>query len=177
VTTYLPRPVSKFKPFAERLVPGTVIQIQNKAGNTLVDFNPYVGYRFTGRMTTGVGWNQRTAYNTKGKNFNPAARIYGPRIFGEFKLWKGFSPRGEVELMNTAIPPFNNSSLDASNREWVCGVFFGIKKQYKFFKNVRGTAMVMARLSDSDHKSPYVDVINARFGFEFPHKIKRKKVQ
>lgn len=26
--------------------------------------------------------------------------IFGPHAFGEFKLWKGFSPRTEVEVMN-----------------------------------------------------------------------------
>ena len=28
----------------------------------------------------------------------------------------------------------------------------------------------MARLFDPDHKSPYADVLNVRFGFEFPLK-------
>jgi hypothetical protein len=34
--------------------------------------------------------------------------------------------------------------------------------------------MVMFRLFNPDHKSPYVDVVNVRVGFEFPMKKKLK---
>ena len=137
----------------------------------MVDFNPYAGYRFTGRITAGLGWNQRVPYNIDAAKFSSDERIYGPRIFGEFKLWKGFSPRAEIEVMNTSIPPYTGTpTVDPSRREWVWGTFVGIKKDYKFFKNIKGTAMVMMRLYNPDYKSPYGDVVNARFGFEFPMK-------
>jgi hypothetical protein len=140
---------------------------------TSVDFNPYAGYRFTGRTTAGVGWNQRIAYNLDKKLFNPEARVFGPRIFGEYKLWKGFSPRLEGEVMNTTVPPSTiTTSLDPGQREWVWGAFVGLKKEYRFFKNVKGTALIMARIFNTDHKSPYADVLNVRFGFEFPMKKK-----
>ncbi len=165
----------KGKPFIERLVPGIGIQIQKKGGDVLVDFNPYAGYRFTGRITAGLGWNQRVAYNFDNGIFNAQAKIFGPRTFGEFKLWKGFSPRVEVEVMNTNVPPITRTpTVDPFQREWVWGAFVGVKKEYKFIKNVKGTALVMMRLFNPDHKSPYADVVNVRFGFEFP--MKKKKV-
>ena len=161
------------RPFIERLIPGVGIQVQRRADVVLVDFNPYMGYKFTGRITTGVGWNQRVAYNIDKTKFDPNVRIFGLRIYGEFKLWKGFSPRAELEVMNTSIPPLARAtSLDPGKREWVWGAFVGIKKEYRFIKNVRGTALVMMRLFDPDHKSPYGDVINVRFGFEFLMKKK-----
>ena len=49
-----------------------------------------------------------------------------------------------------------------------------MKKEYKFIKNVKGTALVMVRLFNPDHKSPYADVLNVSFGFEFPMKKKIK---
>jgi hypothetical protein len=165
----------KGKPFIERLVPGIGIQVQKKGGDVLVDFNPYAGYRFTGRITAGLGWNQRVAYNFDNGIFNAQAKIFGPRTFGEFKLWKGFSPRVEVEVMNTNVPPITRTpTVDPLKREWVWGAFLGVKKEYKFIKNVKGTALVMMRLFNPDHKSPYADVVNVRFGFEFP--MKKKKV-
>ncbi|WP_276374889.1 hypothetical protein [Chryseolinea sp. H1M3-3] len=164
----------KGKPFIERLVPGVGIQIQKKGGDVLVDFNPDAGYRFTGRITAGIGWNQRVAYNFDNGIFNAQAKIYGPRTFGEFKLWKGFSPRVEVEVMNTNVPPITRTpTVDPFQREWVWGAFVGVKKEYKFIKNVKGTALVMMRLFNPDHKSPYADVVNVRFGFEFPMKKKK----
>ena len=161
------------KPLIERIVPGIGLQIQKKGDDLTVDFNPYAGYRFTGRITAGIGWNQRIAYNVDRTNFNPHARIYGPRTFGEFKLWKGFSPCAELEVMNTNVPPLTRTpSLIRRKREWVWGAFVGMKKEYKFLKNVKGTALVMMRIFNPDRKSPYADVVNARFGFEFPMKKK-----
>lgn len=162
----------------ERIIPGIAMQIQKKNDELMVDFNPYVGYRFTGKISAGLGWNQRVSYKMDNGTFNNDARIYGPRMYGEYKLGLGFSPRAEVELMNTYIPPFARpTGADLRERQWVCGVFVGMKKDYKFFKKINGTAQVMFRLFDSNNKSPYADVINARFGFEFPMKKKKKTKQ
>lgn len=162
------------KPLVERIVPGVALQMQKKGEDLLVDFNPYAAYRFTRRISAGLGWNQRVGYNTDQYRFNPAARIYGPRAFGEFKLGKGFSPRAEIEVMNTGIPPLSTTTYDPSRREWIRGAFAGMKKDYKLFKKIRGTAMVMARLFNYHRKSPYADILNVRFGFEFPMKKKVK---
>lgn len=162
------------KTFAERIVPGTSIQIQRRGNNVLVDFNPYVGYRFSSKLRGGVGWNQRLAYGLNNYRFQPGARIFGPRTYGEFKLGRGFSPRLEFEFMNTQVPPFT-SATDPEKREWVFGAFAGMKKEYKLYKKIKGTVMIMARLYNLDHKSPYADVINMRIGFEIVTKKKLKK--
>ena len=89
------------------------------------------------------------------------------------RLGKGFSPRLEAEVMNTYVPPFiRTTPSDLGDRQWVWGVFAGIKKDYKFLKKINGTALVMFRMFDPHRKSPYADVLNARFGFEFPMKKK-----
>jgi hypothetical protein len=75
--------------------------------------------------------------------------------------------------MNTFVPPYIKvSPADLGQREWVWGVFVGMKKGYKFWKKINGTALIMLRLFDPHRKSPYADVVNARFGFEFPMKKK-----
>ncbi len=162
----------KGKPLIERIVPGLAFQLQKKDDDLLVDFNLYFGYRFTKRFTAGGGWNQRVGYNTDKNAWSPeGARIYGPRMFSEYKLSKGFSPRVELEVMNTFVPPYlNNAKSDPGSREWVWGAFVGMKKDYTLYKKIKGTAMVMLRLFDPDRKSPYADVVNARFGFEMPIK-------
>jgi hypothetical protein len=163
------------KKFIERLLPGIALQVQGKTQNVLVDFNSYAGYRFTGKLTAGAGWNHRLAYNTKYNGFTSVPRIYGPRMYAEYKIGKGFSPRFELEWMNTNVPPFiRKLTSDFSERQWVMGTFLGIKKEYRFFKNVRGTSMIMTRLNNPHHKSPYADVINVRVGFEFPIRKKPK---
>jgi hypothetical protein len=49
------------KPLVERIIPGIAMQIQKKNDELMVDFNPYAGYRFTGKLTTGIGWNHRVS--------------------------------------------------------------------------------------------------------------------
>ena len=146
-----------------------IFQIFQKKGNFLMDFNLYAGYRVNGRLTTGIGWNQRVAYNLDRDEFNPKARVFGPRAFGEFKLGRGFSPLIEIEVMNTLIPTFtSNSRADDGMREWVLSGLVGIKKEYKFYKNIKGTTTIMINVLHPRNKSPYPDWINARFGFKFP---------
>jgi hypothetical protein len=164
------------KPFIERVVPGIAFQLQKKNDLLFTDFNPYFGYKFTGRLTAGIGWNQRVSYNLNDNAFENDSRIFGPRAYTEYKLWRGFSPRLEVETMNTFVPPYIKvSPADVGQREWVWGVFVGMKKDYKFWKKINGTAQVMFRLFDPHRKSPYADVVNARFGFEIPMKKKPAK--
>lgn len=161
----------KGKPLIERIVPGINLQIQTRGKEFMVDFNPYAGYRFSGRITAGLGWNQRVSYNYDFKQFISSSTIFGPRAFGEFRLGKGFCPRAEVEVMNTRVPPATlSANVDPYSRQTVWGIFTGIKKEYKFIGSVKGTASVMVRLYDPKRQSPYGDVVNARIGFEFPMK-------
>jgi hypothetical protein len=52
-----PNPL-KGKPWFERMVPGLNYFIQNKH-YTLVDFNPYVAWRFYPKLSASIGWNER----------------------------------------------------------------------------------------------------------------------
>jgi hypothetical protein len=78
--------------------------------------------------------------------------------------------------MNASISSLTRThTTDPFHREWIWGAFAGIKKEYKLIRNVNGTASVMMRLYNPNRKSPYTDVVNARFGFEFPVKKKSPK--
>ena len=71
--------------------------------------------------------------------------------------------------MNTEIPDHPGlSTNDPPARDWVWGAFAGLKKEYRFIKRIKGTALIMFRLFDPSRKSPYGDIMNVRFGFEFP---------
>jgi hypothetical protein len=162
--------VMRGKPFIERIVPGIALQIHRKDA-WMVDFNLYAGYRFNPRLTAGAGWNQRVAYDTDNNEFEPDLRIYGPRLFGDFAIGQGFSSRLEPEYMNTRVPPqFSSGNTDANGREWVFSTIVGIKKEYTFLRNVKGTMMLLYNLHDPHHRSPYGDKLMMRFGFEFARK-------
>lgn len=165
-----PNPMKR-KPFVERLVPGLMLQYQRKNAY-LLDLNPYVGYRLSGRFTVGVGWNHRYAYISDARSFDSRLRIFGPRSYVDFKLGKGFIARLEGETMNTFVPSTLWGNPDSGAREWVWGCMTGIKKEYRIYKNLKGTALIQYNIFDPHHKAPYVDRVNSRIGFEYT--IKRK---
>ncbi|MBX2966854.1 MAG: hypothetical protein KF845_11960 [Cyclobacteriaceae bacterium] len=166
----------KGKPLRERLVPGLSLQIQ-KRNDWWFDFNPYIGYRFTGRITAGMGWNQRVAFNFGKGNFDQDMFIYGPRSYGEFRIKKGFSGRLEIETMNTPvrIPP----SQDFATREWVWSSMAGLKKEYRISKSLRGNTQVLYNLFNPKYKSPYTDRLNMRIGIEYkiPKKGSKQRIK
>lgn len=101
--------------------------------------------------------------------------IFGPRAYGEYKISEGLKARLETEYLDTTVPPmFSTGKADPEGKEWVFSAMAGVKKDYRFFKNIRGTAMVLYNLYDADHRSPYAERLVMRFGFEFPM---RKKVR
>ena len=167
-----PPNVMKGKPFIERLVPGLYFQCQQK-NMYLLDVNPYVGYRISGRFTTGAGWNQRYAYDKPSRSFDTRARIFGPRAFVDFKLGKGFIAHVESESMNGFVPSTLRGNPDTGRKEWVWSFMTGIKKEYKIYKNLKGTALIQYNLFNRYYKAPYVDRLNSRVGFEYS--IKKKK--
>ncbi len=163
----------KGKPFIERLIPGFYFQFQQKQFN-LYDINPYAGYRISGRFTAGAGWNQRFAYDRKRNEWTSKARIYGPRAFVDFSIGKGFIAHVESEMMNTFVPnQLRVPTFDNGHREWVWAMMTGMKREYKIYKNLRGTVLIQYNLFNPKFKAPYVDRLNSRIGFEY--QLRRKK--
>jgi hypothetical protein len=157
-----PNPM-KDKSLAERLVPGLSFQIQKKT-EWWFDFNPYVGYRFNGRLTAGIGWNHRVAYNFDSWQVNHEATIYGIRLYSEYEITEGLKPRLEIESMNTPVRTLPDQTYN--HREWVFSAMIGLKKEYRISSKLRGNAQVLYNLYNPDYKSPYVERWNFRIGFE-----------
>lgn len=168
-----PNPM-KSKPFAERLVPGLFLQYQRK-NLYLADFNPYVGYRISARFTSGLGWNHRYAYDKKTKQFNSRSAIFGPRAYVDFRLGKGFIAHVEGESMNSFVPSTLLGNPDTGERKWVWSFMTGIKKEYRIYKNLKGTALIQYNLFNRYYKAPYVDRLNSRIGFEYVIKVKKAR--
>lgn len=168
-----PNPL-KGKPLVERVVPGVYFQYQQRTFY-LADVNLYIGYRLFRRMTVGMGWNQRYAYDKTTRQFNTRARIFGPRSYVDFGLAKGFIAHFEGESMNTFVPSTLNGNPDSGHREWVCTLMTGIKKEYKIFGNLRGTALIQYNIFNRKYKAPYVDRLNSRIGFEYTLKQNSRK--
>jgi hypothetical protein len=169
-----PPNVMKGKPFIERVVPGVFLQFQLK-NSWLFDVNPYTGYKLSGRFIPGIGWNQRFVYDNKAATWFSRSRIYGPRAFIDFKVGKGFLIHFEQEAMNTYVPSRFHQNTDLGKREWVWSTMVGMKKIYKIYKNLNGTVLIQYNLTNQYFKTPYLDKLNSRMGFEYVLKRKGKK--
>ncbi|MFM8743002.1 MAG: hypothetical protein ACKODM_06730 [Cytophagales bacterium] len=159
----------KGKPFVERLRPGINLQIQSRQ-NLMVDFNPQIGYRISGRFAAGIGWNDRVSFNSKKSSVNFDDRVYGPRSYVQVKVKGGSYGLLNAECMNAAFVP---SSGEAS-RQWVWSYLAGYKQEFRISNKLLGNLQIMYTFYTSYYQSPYVDKINMRVGFEFPQKRKRK---
>jgi hypothetical protein len=169
----LPNPL-KGKPLIERIVPGITYQIQTSS-YFLLDVNPMVMYLITPHLSAGGGWNERLAIDDW--QLTSEGRVYGPRVAVELKLPKGFNFRLLPEILNTPLPPLmaQTRGVDSGYREWVPSVFFGMKKDFKVYKKIKGNTEILYNLYDPDGKSPYGDKLSVRFGFEF-HLKKKDRV-
>jgi hypothetical protein len=166
-------PRESVPPLIERFVPGVLWQIQ-KSNLWLIDINPSVRFRAKKLISIGSGWNERIALDQAGK-YKPEGRVYGLRNFAEVTIRKGFAARFDTEYMN-AFVPVSFQQQDVGERKWVWSYFVGIKKDFSFGRGVMGNVQLMYVIFDPKNQSPYLTKLNARFGFEFPFKVKRKRM-
>jgi hypothetical protein len=159
----------KGKPFRDRLLPGLSLQFQNST-NQWFDFNLYLGYRISGKITAGAGWVERISENLKEWEYHPEERAYGPRAFGEFKIKGGLHARAEAEYLNAQVTSPYLKQQDVTGRAWVWSYFAGMKQSFNYSKSLKGNVQVMYNLYNPEKRSPYVSRLNVRIGIEIPMK-------
>lgn len=161
----------KGKPLIERLRPGFNLQFQmNK--DLLLDVNPQVGYRFSGRWMAGLGWNYRWGYNTRQQNFPSQDRVFGPRAFVQLKIKDSNYVMAVIEDMNAYVQPYILTSGESATRKWVWSYMAGYKKEFRYSNKLLGSVQILYNLYNPRNQSPYVDRLSLRMGFEFPLKKK-----
>jgi hypothetical protein len=156
---------AKQKSFLERLTPGLSIQVQ-KSASVWLDVNPHIAYQLSGRFTTGLGWNQRFAYNTRDDEFKSMERIYGPRSFVHFRVKQNFWLKADVECMHAWVRRNPGNLHEALTEKWVWSSFAGFQKDFRILKRLNGNIQLLYNLMDSRHLSPYTDKLNVRMGFQ-----------
>ncbi len=158
-----PNPM-KSKPFIDRLILGMAMQVQVSSVQWF-DFNPYVGFRGTGRINFGLGWVERVATDFKQREFVSRDHVFGLRGYGEVKTIRDFFVRFEAELVNVGGTPY---ALNGGDHNWVPSCFAGIKKSFNFSKYFKGNTQLLYNLYDPNNASPYLSRMNVRIGFELP---------
>src|SRR5260221_625323 len=166
-----PNPL-KGKPWIERIVPGLNYFIQNKH-YTLVDFNPYIGWRFNPRLTVALGWNQRIGISHYAFSTHTYDHVYGVRGSVSYLWTHGINFKVSPEVMSAYIP--TNGILDVRHEAHVFGVYAGIRKDFPIYKSVKGYSEVMYNFTQKTFQNIYGDPVSFRFGMEVKLKKKAKK--
>jgi hypothetical protein len=167
----------KGKPFIERLLPGLAFQFQQQQSFWL-DLNPHIGFKISGRFITGLGWNERIAYDFDGRDWDRHSRIYGPRSYLQFKLKGSLFLKADAEVMNApAKSRFLNLPSDLHNRTWVWSYFGGVKKDFQLSKTFKWTMQALYNIYNPGNRSPYANRFNVRLGIELPLHKKSKQEQ
>lgn len=168
--TRIHRNEMKGKPAKERLVPGVALQVF-KGNYFSLDISTQLGFRLSGRLTSGLGVQYRLDFN---KNFNyyvQGAGVYGGRSYLDFKAFKSFYLHAEFEalkLETRAIPAI----LIEETPRIVYSSHFGIGKQFNVSKKISAMMLGFYRLEYSG-RVPGATKYNARLVFNLRNQKKK----
>lgn len=163
------------RPFIERFISGLTVQFQNQ-NSFWLDINPQIGFKISGRWITGLGWNERIAYNFDNNQWDDTNHLYGVRSFVHFMVKENFYLKGDIEVMNS-LPKssLSNNIADDVTRQNVWSYFLGLKRDFQISKNWKVNVQMLYNMFDPKDQSPYAHRFNTRLGFEIPVRKRNSK--
>ncbi len=163
----------KSKPFVERLITGFTFQVFHQ-DNVSVDVSPFIGYRFSGRITAGISGYRRLTYFEKDDKLR-AVDYYGFRTFGSFKVIKSVMVYTELERFRNYVEQgrVNFPSIQP-DPGWHWKWNLGAQQRYSIGKGFYGNFIIMYDLMQIK-KFPNSSGSAIRFGFDYQIKKKQKK--
>lgn len=162
-------------PTLERFVPSFTMQIQ-RSQSLWFDLNPAIGFKVSGRITAGAGWNYRIAYLASEKRLDNLARCYGVRTYVHFRINSFLSLKADIEGMNVDPRQFVSVNSELTQRTWAWGFFFGAKKDFSLAKRVTGNVQMLYNLLRTDNLCPYIHKFNVRMGIDLPLYKKKNQI-
>ncbi len=167
----VPNPL-KGKPWIERVVPGLNYFIQSKHYIT-VDFNPYLSWKFSPKLTASIGWNERVGIVKGTLHTEKYDRVFGVRGSVSYLWARGFIFRLSPEAMEACVP--SGSSVDTKQQALVWGLLGGIRKDFKLYKNLIGYSEGVYNFIQKPGLNIYGDRLSFRLGIEVRLKKKANK--
>jgi hypothetical protein len=157
------------KPLRERLVPGVMLQLYSKSIYS-VDVAPQLGYRVSGRITSGIAGVYRFAFNKNYSSYVRSMHVYGGRIYTDALLKKGFFFRVEGEWLQT-LNMIHSSREESDANVW--SGHYGVGKQYNITRQLKGNILLLYRTEFSGHL-PEQSKFNLRVGLNLSTKKRLK---
>lgn len=165
-----PNPM-KGKPFVERLIPGMSFQMFQGSGFA-VDMAPFIGYRFSGAISAGIGGYRRVAYFS-GSDALTLLDYYGARLYTQVRVIKKLCAHVELERYkpstdNTTFPPMPDATA------WSTKLNVGANYRYKINKRLNGNFLIMYDMIQLK-QFPNSSGSSVRFGIDYQVRKKRSK--
>jgi hypothetical protein len=156
----------------QRLVPGLTWQVYNK-GDVSIDFGLQTGYRLTPRLTAGLGFTYRVAFDKKYEYFAKGLFTYGSRVYTDFMISKGVFAHLEFERMNLG------SELRQQGTDVLPGIaygsYVGLGKHINITRHWRAHVQGLYRIEYTG-ELPDVNKLSVRFGVDYVFRRKLKKL-
>ena len=151
----------KDEPLRKRLVLGGNIQVK-RAEPLSIDLSPSLGYKFNKKFTAGVTgtWRFAILYHTK-YNFQIPSEMYGYGSYASYRIFNGFFGHFEMEskCYSKKLDDITTQKIRAN------GLFIGIGNEYRIYKSLRGTVILMYNTLHND-QSPDPKPWQIKFGFK-----------
>ncbi len=136
-----------------------------------IDFSPLLGYKFTTRLSVGVGMNFRYTYADSIRNkFYISPRNTGYRAFVNYDVIKGFYAYGEWEKSGIKM-----TSNDKSNKTWKDNYFIGAGKKFLVHPKLYLTLTALYNLNNEQNNPVHPRRFQMRLGFQVSELVTRKK--
>lgn len=159
---YFQKKEKKEERFIDRLVFGGNLGA-SFGSYTYVELSPKVGYRFTDKLTAGVGGTYLyISFNDPVWGGKYQSSIYGGSLFGIYSLTENFFAQGETELLN--VKTFDNFE-NVYRRRWVPGIFVGGGLQTSMGGKSYARIAFLYNLTYDQALSPYANPFVIRIGF------------
>jgi hypothetical protein len=160
------------KKFYQRLVPGLNWQVYNK-GFVSCDISLQTGYRFTPRLTAGIGAVYRVGFDKKFDSFVKGMKTFGGRVYMDILVVKGMFLHGEFEALKQDASYNLHTNESISPRVYESN--FGLGKRFNITRSIRGNIMAIYRV-EYKGELPAANKINVRMGIDYVFRRAKKKL-
>ena len=140
----------------------------------MIDAGLQIGYRFTKRLTVGIGGSYRVGISDQHEYYVQGLNVFGGRVYGDWIFKKGFFLHGELEALKSnvaaqALLPIQNET--PASRAY--NAYGGIGKQFNISRYWRGQVIGLYRF-ELDGYMPDISKFNVRLGFLYDLGKKKK---
>ena len=162
------------KTFYQRLLPGVTLQVYG-SDKILVDAGVQVGYRFTERLTAGLGGVYRIAISDEYRYLVRDVDIFGGRTYVDWNFRKALYLHGEFEALRVNADPVTpQPTANEKTEDHAYNAYGGIGTSFNISRRVKGSVLGLYRF-ELDGYVPNFNKVSVRLGFHYD--LARRKKQ